>query len=330
MAPSPIRQARSHLRSFIECKGPALVRRLGANRIGLWILQVAHRHLTPAGRSWFHEHFAKAFRDVDSTGFPAQRWECAFAGKFVGIPLCPGGYWLDWDTAVSITGHDIELKETYKALLNSEDFRPDLFLDIGGNYGTHSLLFLVHGIDTTTFEPNRSCLSYFTSLCLENSVSPRIESVALGETSGRITLTYPERETWLGSVQSSVVERLSNRSGLVREEVEIRTLDSFTSNLSASRILIKIDTEGNEMSVLNGAFETLRKFRPIVLFEVLTYLERDRIANFLEDLDYQVAGLPWRPPELPVLLKKSEFLSAHGTNFVAIPRASVPHCDSLG
>ena len=127
-----------------------------------------------------------------------------------------------------------------------------------------------------------------------------------------------------------MVERLSNRSGLVREEVEIRTLDSFTSNLSASRILIKIDTEGNEMSVLNGAFETLRKFRPIVLFEVLTYLERDRIANFLEDLDYQVAGLPWRPPELPVLLKKSEFLSAHGTNFVAIPRASVPHCDSLG
>lgn len=154
-------------------------------------------------------------------------------------------------------------------------------------------------------------------------MSPRIEAVALGEVPGRITLTYPEHETWLGSVQTSVAEQLLNRPGLVREDVEIQTLDSFTSTVSPSRILIKIDTEGNERNVLSGAVETLRKYRPIVLFEVLTPVERDWIAKFFEALDYRIGALPWRPPELPLLLDNIGFLSAEGTNFVAIPISSI-------
>ena len=43
-----------------------------------------------------------------------------------------GGY-------VSIVGHDIEVKETYAALIAS-DHRPTLFLDVGANYGLHSIL----------------------------------------------------------------------------------------------------------------------------------------------------------------------------------------------
>ncbi|CAA9891487.1 conserved hypothetical protein [Candidatus Methylobacter favarea] len=76
------------------------------------------------------------------------------------MPLTSERFWLDWDTAVSITGHDIEIKQTYEALIGSSE-PPELFIDIGANYGTHSLLFLVHQIKTITFEPNASCHDFF-------------------------------------------------------------------------------------------------------------------------------------------------------------------------
>ena len=49
-------------------------------------------------------------------------------------------------------------------------------------------------------------------------------------------------------------------------ETSVRRLDSFTFEKIA---LIKIDVEGMELSVLNGALETIKQHRPYVLLEVL-------------------------------------------------------------
>src|ERR1700722_9247274 len=50
-------------------------------------------------------------------------------------------------------GHDSELKQTYASLIQLEH-PPRLVLDIGANYGTHSIIFLSHDIETVSFEPN--------------------------------------------------------------------------------------------------------------------------------------------------------------------------------
>jgi FkbM family methyltransferase len=52
------------------------------------------------------------------------------------------------------------------------------------------------------------------------------------------------------------------------ERVTVRSLDSWASELALTRLdVIKIDAEGSEMRIIQGALGVLRRFRPLILFE---------------------------------------------------------------
>jgi hypothetical protein len=70
-------------------------------------------------------------------------WRLRFAGTQIVLPLRRESFWLDWGFALGVLGHDAEVKRTYEMLLLSD--RPDLFIDIGANYGTHSMLMAAAG-----------------------------------------------------------------------------------------------------------------------------------------------------------------------------------------
>jgi hypothetical protein len=139
------------------------------------LLNSLYLRMTPGQRSRFHQRLAKGFRETRLRP-RSGRWEIVFAGKRVVMPLTTERFWLDWDNAVSIVGHDIEIKLTYEALIRSR-MRPELFLDVGANYGVHSLLFLAHNIPTITFEPNSTCHAYLHETCKLK----RLEHIAVGD-----------------------------------------------------------------------------------------------------------------------------------------------------
>jgi FkbM family methyltransferase len=227
---------------------------------------------------------------------------------------------LSWDTAISIVGHDIEIKQTYKALIESAECRPDLFLDIGANYGTHSLLFLACGIPTLTFEPNSSCHAYFLHACATNKVAPHIEHIALGAEKGEVRLVYPKRETWLGSTNAHVIAELEKEAELVTETVQQSPLDDYLSRMKSNRVLIKIDTEGNELSVLKGAEAVLREVRPRIIFESREESERAALFDFFEARGYELFALPWSPRTPRKPLTREGLCSHSEDNFMAAPR----------
>lgn len=61
-------------------------------------------------------------------------------------------------------------------------------------------------------------------------------------------------------------------------------VDEFGANLPVS--LLKIDVEGHERAVLNGAREILARDRPVVLFEVLTASDGRACGDLLTSLGY--------------------------------------------
>ena len=281
------------------------------------LLNAAYIRLTPSQRNVFQREFSKIFRNGSIRGSNGS-WEVMFANKIIRIPLTSEQSWLDWDTALSVVGQDIEVRETYEALINSSE-RPDLFIDIGANYGTHSLLFLVHQIRTISFEPNTSCHDYFRRLCEANQVTPDLQPVALGERRGYVALSYPRRDTWLGSVSTEVAERLALTEELVSENVEQRTIDDYLSQIGHNRTLIKIDTEGNELSVLRGAARTLQENKPYVVFECCNDVQRVELFSFLDSRDYQICQVPWGPADKVQPLTSDQFRACSSTNFVAVP-----------
>lgn len=300
------------------------VRVIAASTWSRRMLNAVYLALTPSQRALFHESFAKIFRNNRIQGRDGT-WKVAFANKNILMPLASETFWLDWDTAVSIVGHDIEVKQTYESLLGLSSMKPDLFIDIGANYGTHSVLFLVHGIRTITFEPNSSCRDYFSKICGLNHLTPTLEGVALGAYNGHVELKYPKHETWNGSTNIEIANKLSLSAQLKVEKVEQKMLDDYFSEIEHHRTLIKIDTEGNELSVLEGATRTLQEVHPMVIFECWPGNQRTEIYDFLGSRNYSIHCLPWSSKSKAESLSSEQFCSSRSTNFIAVP---ISKCDS--
>lgn len=216
-----------------------------------------------AMRHRFYRLAAKVFQPGDE---PAPGiWDVRFCGRTIRLPISRGRAWLDWENAVSTMGHEVGVKEQYRRLIEARAV--DLFVDVGANHGTHSLLFLAHGIPTLTFEPNAECHRYFEDACRLNDFGRRLEPVAVGATHGDLRFVYPTDETWLGSADPAVIATFSGPTTTFN--VPVRTLDDYLPELSAApgRMLLKIDVEGLEASVLRGAARVLSERQPMILFE---------------------------------------------------------------
>lgn len=118
------------------------------------------------------------------------------------------------------------------------DVRPDLVLDIGANYGEVVLSADYPDAEVHVFEPNPP-------------VADRLErSVAGIATVHRVAVS--DRD---GTARLGLVPRSSGVSSLERSEgrgVEVPTLRIDSLDLTAQRLLFKIDVEGHEHAVLRG------------------------------------------------------------------------------
>ena len=244
-------------------------------------------------------------------------WTVFFSGHKIIMPLRMPSAGLDWGLALSILGHDDEVKATYAALVSS-DQRPELFLDVGANYGTHSVLFLSVGIPTISFEPNPLCLSQFQAMCELNGLKGRWEQVAIGNGNGEIELVYQEAATWSGSVSSAKALIIKRSPTAKTKLVPIKKLDDYLSDVCCDRVLIKIDVEGFESEVIRGAAILIAARKPKIIFECDNLDRRPELFNLLTDLGYSIYMLPWRPARGSRLLDRSEFLKSAAGNFIAI------------
>ena len=65
------------------------------------------------------------------------------------------------------------------------------------------------------------------------------------------------------------------------------SLDEYVSENSIKELdLLKVDVEGFEPKVIEGAMKTIKKFRPTILIEILNDDIGEFIENKLKNLDY--------------------------------------------
>lgn len=280
-----------------------------------------YNNLSPIQQQAFHSRFSGIFRDYKGY-FESGEWQSKFCGRLVKVPLERDLIWLHWDAAISVLGHETEIKQTYESLLRLEN-PPRLVLDVGANYGTHSILFLIHGIPTISFEPNRNCHQFFRGLCETNHVDYKLEPVAVGAEQGTVELWFPEKREWLGTTDPAVKDRLQSEDEVSKLEVLQITLDKYVEDQGLCPQLIKIDTEGTSLQVLLGCERTLKTKRPLVLFESWLSEDRNHIESFFAGNQYQICDLPLPRVSPPQILARGEFLRRNVANFIAVPRENI-------
>jgi FkbM family methyltransferase len=134
-----------------------------------------------------------------------------------------------------------------------------LFFDIGANIGNYSLTLLdrfprafIHA-----FEPHPRNYSHLTDRMPSSKV--KFHNIAIGESKGK-SILY-DRADCDGSEHASLHEAVISeihKQKIVTFEVAVETLDDLVEREGVSYIdFMKIDAEGNELAVLQGASKLL-------------------------------------------------------------------------
>ena len=133
---------------------------------------------------------------------------------------------------------------------NKKDFK--VIFDVGANIGewTELVSKIIPDAKVYSFEP--SAQTYKTLIQKKFSDNVKTFNLGLGEKSETIDFFIYGEDSTLNSAFDRNLK--NNNLHSKTEKAEFKTLDSFCAEQNISRIcFLKIDTEGNELSVLKGA-----------------------------------------------------------------------------
>jgi FkbM family methyltransferase len=130
-------------------------------------------------------------------------------------------------------------------------------LDVGANVGNHAVRFSRKFKQVTAFEPVAETFSLLShnARMVKNL---RCHQVAISDADGSTQLRVDAANRGASRIDSS--------GGSELETVVMRRLDSFAEECRNVR-LIKIDVEGHEAAVIDGAREIIARDRPLIVLE---------------------------------------------------------------
>ncbi len=136
-------------------------------------------------------------------------------------------------------------------------------IDVGANRGVYTYVLWRLQANVSAFEPNRAC-----SRVLEAWATSRdrlsVYCIALSDRSGTAALRVPVDAQGVEHDASASLEH-DGFGAAHAVQVELQTLDSFGMQGVG---FIKIDVEGHELSVIEGASATIRESSPSLLIEI--------------------------------------------------------------
>lgn len=171
-----------------------------------------------------------------------------------------------------LTGSGKEAAE--RKLFRSIAAHPEImeFWDVGANIGQYTWEFISSGSDKRVmlFEPDeRNARTIRKTIARGTLASCDIRKEAVSNTVG--TLHF-KRDTITGKqgtvVADANIERIMGRPAS-SVQIPCTTIDQVRRETNRSPDILKIDVEGAEQAVIDGAAETLRTDKPIVFMEVL-------------------------------------------------------------
>lgn len=206
------------------------------------------------------------------------------------------------------------------------------FLDIGANDGIYSIFAAKRvGPDGTVwaFEPSTREVGRLRSNIECNGLDVLVFPAALSDVIGKADLVVAEpQHAGLNTLGQIAYEGVGEWR---REPVDLLRLDDVVAARPPSRLdVIKIDAEGAELRVLRGALETIHRYRPLVLFEILPRglasqgTSAEELMAFVRAQGYVVHSFDHQTG-LPVLATQLGSSENSSENMLAVPQeASLP------
>ena len=216
------------------------------------------------------------------------------------------GYYVFYSKGTSIVQriHDAGVYEgeTCNAIVRElSHFKDPVFLDVGANVGLISINVLANIPDVVihAFEPGIHQYELFKKTIEKNALQSKISlhSEALGDIPGQKSFFVHNSRDASGD---GFID--TGRAGEAKTiTVKVTTLDEWATHSEVSPNVIKIDTEGAELWVLQGGENYILKEKPVIFLEISVknlhaypYTHKE-IVRWLHDHSYQlytIKGVP--------------------------------------
>ena len=134
-------------------------------------------------------------------------------------------------------------------------------IDIGANVGVWSYWLSKHAKQVESFEPNPKIFNALKNIKINNVNS---YNIALSNKSGSVDLLIPKGSKGFSN-QGASLSPIKVQGKHKSISIEAKCLDEYNF-LDVN--FIKIDVEGHEHEVIEGAQETIKKFKPTMVIEM--------------------------------------------------------------
>lgn len=178
----------------------------------------------------------------------------------------------------------ISTEEAEQELLPWACDRARLSVDVGAANGTYLAHLLLYSADVIAFEPRPEAAARLRAQ-FGATAHTRLEEVALSDAAGTAEIRVPVQRPMRGTIAGS--NRLEGASEVALHPVRCARLDDY--QLPAVGF-IKIDVEGHERAVLEGARGSIGKYLPLALVEAEERHSAGSVAGvarFFEEFGYR-------------------------------------------
>lgn len=172
------------------------------------------------------------------------------------------------------------------------NFKNSIIIDIGANLGSHTLEFADLVGDNGkvyAFEPQRIIYYQLCSNIIANGYNNIFAyNLALSD---KNETAYIEKQNFYSDDILNIGDTHISNDGDI---IDVKKLDNYNLNNVS---LIKIDVQGYEPFVLNGAIETIKRNKPIILIEIVNehlniYNKSDEnIKEFFSNINYNLNNI---------------------------------------
>lgn len=181
-------------------------------------------------------------------------------------------------------------KEREMLVLNKIVPKDKPVFDIGANYGDYTYLLekIVPANKIYAFEPIPDLYKRLKKVFPKSNIF----DFALSNYEGIATFKIPYVNNKMlksrGTLQLQIKEKNETSKTII--DVNTITLDKFLENHKLDAIgFIKIDVEGNELNVIKGGVNTIKKYKPTLMIEIEQRHHQEKITHILDmitDLNY--------------------------------------------